>query len=558
MLYKLLASCLLATFLFGQTMAQQVEKCASQTIIDHYDAQYPGYANAVEQTILKAKAHAKQQQRTKLGAFKSGSVQDTIYRIPVVVHIIYTSAAENLADSVVQSQIDVLNSAYRRNNADTSKTRQEFLPLAADAGIEFYLADTDPQGQPTTGITRTASSGPTGFFFGPSPFGSEDEKKTANGGKDPWPTDKYLNIWVCNLAGGLGVLGYAYPPIANLPHWPTGQGAPNDTSVQGVVIYYKVFGSNNPQGINDQLYKDLATGMTAVHEVGHYLGLRHIWGDGACSEDDFVDDTPPAQNASQQECDYTKNSCTTSCWAFNDLPDNIENYMDYSIDSCLNMFTTGQAQLMRSMISLYRPRLAEKIVGDIKQPNVAASFSTTTVVVPTDSVTLYEGYSYFVNAAGQLIFINKGDTLQTSNGQVVVDSCGMISLTAGDYLVSPSGDTLVFNPEDTITRYTSGVLVTPKFVPADTTSTVGINTINANDLMVYPNPTEGRFMVYNGTAQPVKAVKVYDLVGALVADVQVTDASDRVNIELNDQSNGIYIVKIELGNTSITKKLVKQ
>lgn len=551
---KLLASCLLVIAVLGQTIAQQHEKCASQTVIDHYDALYPGYADALNQNILNAKAHAKQQQRNNLGAFKAGTFQDTVYRIPVVVHIIYTNANENLGDSVVHSQIEVLNQAYRRTGADTSLTRPEFLPYAADAGIEFYLADTDPQGQPTTGITRTASSGPTGFFFGPSPLGSEDEKKTANGGKDPWPTDRYLNIWVCNLAGGLGVLGYAYPPIGNLAHWPPGQ-VPNDTSVQGVVIYYKVFGSNNPQGVNDPSYKDVATGMTTVHEVGHYLGLRHVWGDGGCSEDDFVDDTPPAASQSQQGCSYVKNTCTTSCWAFNDLPDNIENYMDYSIDSCLNMFSTGQAQLMRSMLQLYRPRLGTRVVGDIKQPNVTSTAGLTSVVVPTDSVTLYEGYSYFVNTDGQLIFINEGDTLQTSNGQVIVGSCEEIVLTAGDYLVGPSGDTLVFNPEDTITRYTAGVSVTPKFI--EDTTLIGLNELELSKLQVYPNPTKGQFMVYNGTSQPVKTVKVYNLVGLLITEVELNDATDKVNIDLAAENSGIYIVKVELGNTTVTKKLVK-
>lgn len=553
MFHKLLASVSLAALLLGGANAQQttVEKCASQTVINHIDSQYPGYSDALEQNILNAKAHAQQQKLNKFASFKTGTVQDTIYRIPVVVHIIYTNASENLADSVVHSQIDVLNKAYRRNNADTSITRNEFLPYAADAGIEFYLADVDPQGAPTTGITRTASSGPTGFFFGPSPLGSEDEKKTANGGKDPWPTDRYLNIWVCNLAGGLGVLGYAYPPIANLPHWPS-QAAPNDTSVQGVVIYYKVFGSNNPQGLNDQLYKDVATGMTTVHEVGHYLGLRHVWGDGACSEDDFVGDTPPAASQSQQECSYTKNTCNTSCWTFSDLPDNIENYMDYSIDSCLNMFSTGQTELMRSMLSLYRPRLGQRVVGDRKQPNVTRTAVETIVVTPSDSIVLYEGYSYFVNTYGELIFLGAGDTIQTADSSFVIDPCQEIVLEAGDFLITSAGDTLTFSPEDTATYYTAGVKVTPKYEEPISS----VEALELSKLQLYPNPTTGQFMVYNGSSSAVTSVKVYNLVGKLVYKVE-SGLTDKVNIDLNDQANGIYIVKVDLGNTTVSKKLIK-
>ena len=134
------------------------------------------------------------------------SSSSTVITIPVVVHIVYYNSAENLSTSQVQSQIDILNEDFRRLNTDASNTPSAFQSVAADCEIEFCLATTDPNGNSTTGITRTSTS--------QSSFSSNDGVKySSSGGINAWNTSEYFNIWVCDLSGGL--LGYATFPGGN-------------------------------------------------------------------------------------------------------------------------------------------------------------------------------------------------------------------------------------------------------------------------------------------------------------------------------------------------------
>ena len=231
-----------------------------------------------------------------------------VVSIPVVVHVIYNNSTENISDAQVLSQIDVLNADFRRMNADQDNT----WPQAADSEIEFCMASTDPSGNPTNGITRTSTS--------VTAFSANDNMKfNSSGGKDAWPAGSYLNIWVCDLSGGL--LGYAQFP-----------GGP--ASTDGVVIDYAYFGTIGTATPPFHL------GRTATHEVGHWLNLRHIWGDGPCSVDDFVTDTPTS-DAANYGCPIGHVSCSTT--------DMVQNYMDYTDDACMNLYTTGQKNRMRAV-----------------------------------------------------------------------------------------------------------------------------------------------------------------------------------------------------------------
>lgn len=249
-----------------------------------------------------------------------------VITIPVVVHVIYRTANENISDAQVLSQIDVLNEDYARLNADAGNTPSAFSSIAANTEIQFCLAKRDPSGALSNGITRTQTTVNT--------FQADDRMKSAaTGGKDPWPRNSYLNIWVCNLGGGL--LGYAYPP-----------GSP--ANIDGVVIGFRYFGRTGT------LQAPYNKGRTATHEVGHWLNLEHIWGDdnGSCNGSDQVADTPNQSDANYGCPTFPKVSCSNG-----PNGDMFMNYMDYTDDGCMNIFTAGQKARMLAVLNGTRASL---------------------------------------------------------------------------------------------------------------------------------------------------------------------------------------------------------
>ena len=254
----------------------------------------------------------------------------SIITIPVVVHVVYNSPQQNISDQQIQSQITVLNNDYRRTNIDAMMTPGIWTSVAADCEIEFCLTSTDPNGNNTNGITRTQTS-QSSFSMQGDPV-----KDASSGGKDAWPNDDYLNIWVCNL--GSSLLGYATPPFGNIG------------SDDGVVIGYNYFGT---QGTVQSPYNK---GRTTTHEVGHWLNLEHLWGGswGSCGNDN-VNDTPiqEEENYGCPAFPHNANSCGTT----NIDGDMFMNYMDYTNDACMNMFTQGQKTRMIAAINQSRQNL---------------------------------------------------------------------------------------------------------------------------------------------------------------------------------------------------------
>jgi hypothetical protein len=254
-------------------------------------------------------------------------------RIPVVVHVVYKTSAQNISDAQIQSQIDVLTEDFRHKNTDLSTVPAAFAPFAADTRVEFKLATIDHAGNPTTGITRTATA--------TTAFSDDDSvKSSATGGADAWPSDKYLNIWVCQLAGSL--LGYAQFP-----------GGPAATD--GVVIRNTAFGTTGTAAAPFNL------GRTATHEVGHWLNLRHIWGDDGtgCSGDDFVADTPNQGGPNYGTPTFPHVSCGNA-----PNGDMFMNFMDYVDDAAMVMFTAGQVTRMQASLDGLRSSIGTAIPCD--------------------------------------------------------------------------------------------------------------------------------------------------------------------------------------------------
>jgi len=268
------------------------------------------------------------------------SQRTSIIRIPVVVHVLYNTPSENLADTQIASQIDALNRDYRNLN-DVAAIPAPFRSLAADSLIEFALATRDPDGKATTGVTRTQTSLSTFPYdpFDPQATAKLDKLvKFEEHGHQAWPRDSYLNLWACSLAGGL--LGYAQFP---------GGAAATD----GVVILNTAFGTNGTAATPGNSFN---LGRTAVHEVGHWLNLLHIWGDdgGGCTGSDNVPDTPNQADSNAGRPQFPHLSCNNEPHG-----DMFMNYMDYVDDVAMFMFTRGQIRRMDATLAGPRQALAQ-------------------------------------------------------------------------------------------------------------------------------------------------------------------------------------------------------
>jgi Pregnancy-associated plasma protein-A len=242
--------------------------------------------------------------------------------IPVVVHVVYRTLTENISAEQVASQISALNEDFGRRNLDVNSAPSVWRDAIGDARIVFKLADRDPYGAVTSGITRTSTS--------IAAFGDDDGvKSTAAGGADAWPADRYLNIWVCHLQD---LLGYAQFP-----------GGPAQTD--GVVIDYKAFGTSGTAEAPFNL------GRTATHEVGHWLNLFHIWGDDGmgCAGTDQVDDTPNQAGPNTGIPGFPHVTCDNA-----PNGDMFVNFMDYVDDRCMVMFTVGQVERIHAALDAAR------------------------------------------------------------------------------------------------------------------------------------------------------------------------------------------------------------
>lgn len=291
-----------------------------------------------------------QDRRNKLIPFGTNEVGEPD-KIAVVVHVIEPIGEElNITDEQIYSQIEVLNEDYQRKNADTLKTQPEFLSAASKLNIEFVLARQTAEGDPTTGIVRKSGN--------ESSYGISVAEREKLSAISQWDPSIYLNIWVTDLSSSY--IGLAQFPDFGISKDPVNgldgldQEADKDNArTDGLLIDYTAFGSDEKvPGINLQDFYNL--GRTATHEMGHFFGLKHVWGDNTstsgCFKDDFVEDTPTSNN------DYS-GVCLPSDHFSCDTNDMYENFLYYTNDACMNIFTSGQVDRMVTVLE-YAPRRA--------------------------------------------------------------------------------------------------------------------------------------------------------------------------------------------------------
>ena len=322
------------------TAQENPKKCITTSIVQKELENNPAYRNMKQNLFNYQKENTENNYNTK-----------ATITIPVVIHIVHR-AQDNIGDNTnisklqIEDQLRILNEDFSKTNPEfPNPPRSTFINAAGNPNIKFCLATTDPDGNSTTGITRTPTSklnwnADDDDDTNPC-YESDGMKKTTCGGVDNWDPLRYLNIWVCNLTNdGPGItLGYSYLPGL--------QGLSQHSWKDGIVVYYKYFGTVGGASNNSD-------GRTPTHEVGHYLGLSHTFCNGGCCDNDDwnVDDTPATDDVyyGSVTSNTNNNTCDDTFYGFStDLLDMDENYMSYATNTW--MFSNDQTTAMLNTLS---------------------------------------------------------------------------------------------------------------------------------------------------------------------------------------------------------------
>ena len=361
------------------------------------------------QQKIRTKAH---------GVSETGRTEAT-FQIPVVVHVIHNGVdhPSNISDAQILSQLKVLNNDYNRTNADAVNTPSVFTSVAGGISIEFILAKQTPEGLPTNGINRIR--------------GPKDEWTSSDNYQlkalSYWPAEHYMNIWVCNLTDYLGFA--QFPQSSSIPDL---QGSSSlNRLTDGVVITYSAFGSIDDG--NFPLQSTYNKGRTTTHEVGHFFGLRHIWGDdeGDCGGNgDYVSDTPDQGNRTYNCPTHPRTTCNTVSM--------FQNYLDYTNDACMNLFTKGQVQRMTAVVQ-NSPRRASLLTSPgLEEPQpVANDAGLREILKPTDGVcagditpaVVIRNYGTNEITSVQVAIKKNGSTVETKTFPLSLDELEAVTIS---------------------------------------------------------------------------------------------------------------------------------
>ncbi len=506
-----------------QARSQEIRNCGTMEYLQLQEQLHPGSI----QQWKDAEAMAEEWIKTHPSDSRS-----TI-TIPVVVHVVYNTQQQNISDNQVSSQIDVLNEDFNHNNADTSNTPDVWKPVAGSIPVMFCLAKYDPNGDSTSGITRTQTDIKS--------FSLGDSVKHSNlGGADSWPCKHYLNIWVCNLSNS--TLGYTTLPTSNCDN--------ND----GVVVLYSAFGRVGT------VHYPYNKGRTATHEVGHWLGLTHPSGDdgGTCSGDDGCSDTPlEADNVFNCPSFPFIDQCTGP-------PNGVMfmNYMDYTDDACMNLFTQCQTTKMLGVLNSQRLSIQSSPAGCQGLVfNLDASIST--ISAPVDTITS-EGFIPKVQLTNrgidELTYVEinfKVDGQDTAtfvyNGNLASQLSEIVSLPAyftGEFghvsyawTASPNHGTDQFVFNDTASQ--------PFFVR----SSVSKNTTSIS--VVQDASTDHPQITVLNPSASMMHLRVVNVLGQIIQEGDWAVMSEpTITIDLSNEAAGVYFIYGKIGYDYVKKKIM--
>jgi len=418
-------------------VAQNVKKCNTTFLMDNEIQENEEYLENRKKIIIEDKLWIDQNYTT---SHKRSSII-----IPIVVHVIYRTnhanigSGTNISDARIEDAIRVLNEDYSKTNPEfPNPPRNTFLNSSGNPNLEFCFATIDPNGNSTTGVTRTVS---TKTNFDPDTE-ANDMKRNNTGGKDGWDPSKYLNIWICDLAvsasGGM-TLGYAY-----LPGLPSGGWGGDQTWKDGLVVDFQWFGTI--QGASGD-------SRTATHEIGHYLGLNHTFCEsqsGGCCDNDNnnVDDTPATDGVYWGSVNNTtnNNTCNDLSYGFSsDLLDMDENYMSYSQNTW--MFTNSQVNAMNA--TLFGNGYRSSLINSNVTVNCSGTIGTVGInnLLDNNQINIYpnptEGKILIQNlmqASNNSIVIRNilGETILTSDNKNSLVSLDLSHLENGIYFIEVS------------------------------------------------------------------------------------------------------------------------
>lgn len=487
------------------TDARAQRVCGSMEYLEQQIAADPERAMRLQQADALAETFAATQQ------------QRDLVIIPVVVHVVWNTTSENVSDARIMAQIQQLNDDFARTNSDANETPAAFAGLAANTEIQFCLAQRDPGGNATTGIQRRQST--------VTSFSSNDNvKRYNNGGLDAWPRDSYLNLWVCDLGNSL--LGYA--------QFPGGQ-----ASTDGVVVDYSTVGSMTVPGTGGSF----KYGRSATHEVGHWMNLRHIWGDdgNGCNGSDQVVDTPNQADETYGCPNFPRVSCTNG-----PNGDMFMNYMDYTDDLCMNLFTSGQADRMQSVFSPggSRQNMANSLGcqppggGTCATPTNTGSSVTgaTSATISWNAVSGATNYSYRYRATG---------TGTWSTGTTAATSANLTGLGTGltyEWQVATNCSNGSSSGQSALANFTlgSGTCSDPYEPNNSTGSATAINTNSDYHALIGVQNDVDWYSFSNTAAQPYFTVTLTDLAGDY--DLQVKRGSTVIGNSTNGGTNDEAVV----------------